>query len=118
MALAPHRRLAAFRREAGTLSLHLAAPGLPDAEGMTPAVVLVERGSRGLHEVTIHAHELPRVARLLADAQRLLAAADPAPDPAAVISRRTHRAYLERKAATGDAIACEALADLNEAERE
>ena len=114
MAHQSNRRLASFSREAGTLSVYFAAPGNPDAEGMTPAVVLVE----GDGEIVIHAHELARVARLLADAQRLLASADPAPDPAEVRSRRKMRAHIERQAEHGDPTARAERDRLAKVERE
>lgn len=118
MAPTPHRRLATFDRGTSAFTVAIAAPATPDDDGQTPAIVLTEVGSRGRHEIVIQVHELERVARLLADAQRLLATADPAPDPADVISRRNHRAFLERRTAMGDPNARAALAALGEAEDE
>jgi hypothetical protein len=75
MAHQSNRRLASFSREAGTLSVYLAAPAEPDADGQTPAVILGD----GAATVTVHVHELALVARLLADCERLLATADSVP---------------------------------------
>jgi len=109
----PHRLLATLERPTGSLSISLAAPGRPDLDGSTPAVVLAEVRDGTESAVTISVHELERVARLVADAARLLAAGDPAPDPERVRSARRQRDYLVREAATGDRQAVETLADFD-----
>lgn len=113
----PNRRLATFNRGTTTFTIAVAAPARPDDDGQTPAVVLSEIGSRGRHEITVTVHELPRVARLFADLQRLFSAADQAPLPPDIVRRRTHRAFLEKRAANGDAMARSALDELDQAER-
>lgn len=110
----PTKTLSTFLRPGlGSLRLDLVATVEPDAAGGTPALSISEVSqSATTTTVTVAAHELDRFAALVAQAARLLAEADPAPDPERIRSIRRHRATLTRRAAEGDANALEALREM------